>query len=388
MSLRELFFSHIKLVVLKETWMRISFLLPVVNMSGGIKVAAIYAKFLADKGHEVLLVSPPEGSQPFRQKLKSFLKGKGWPQVKADDGHLQDLGLSHYELETHRPIVDKDLPDADVVIATWWETAEWVNNLSPSKGAKVYFIQHYEKFDFVPQERCDASYTLPLHKIVIAKWLLKLMQHKFGDHHVDLVPNSVDKKQFYADERSKQTCPTIGFLYAFTHFKGVDITLQVIKKLKECVPNLRVISFGSYMPNDFPMWDDTIEFYYSPAQDKIGDIYAQCDVWITASRTEGFNLPAMEAMACRTPVVSTKAGWPEEAVVNDFNGFLTEVDDIDGLVLACKKILLSSNDVWKTYSHNAYKTLENSSWQASSDMFEAALYRACERTKNGELSEH
>ena len=91
---------------------------------------------------------------------------------------------------------------------------------------------------------------------------------------------------------------------------------------------------------------------------------------------------------CRTPLVSTKAGWPEEAVINGFNGFLTEVDDIDGLVEASRKILLATDKIWKIYSNNAYKTLENSSWQASADMFEAALYRGIKRTKSGELTKH
>lgn len=368
--------------------MRINFVLPVVSMSGGIKVAAIYAKYLADKGHDVFLVSPPEKGRPFRQKIKSFLMGKGWPRIKSDDTYLRDFGLNHHELETHRPISDNDLPDGDVVIATWWETAEWVNALSPSKGAKVYFIQGYEMFDFVPQERCEATYKLPFHKIVIARWLVDLMRTEFGDNDVSLVPNSVDKMQFYADERDKQQFPTIGFLYGFTHLKGVDITLQVIQRLKESIPNLRVISFGSYMPNAFPMWDDTVEFYYSPAQDKIAGLYSKCDVWITASRTEGFNLPAMEAMACRTPVVSTKTGWPAEAIIDGYNGFLTEVDDVDGLVEAAKTLLLEPNEVWKKYSQNAYNTLENSSWQASAGMFEDALYKACQRTKNGELGNH
>jgi hypothetical protein len=31
----------------------------------------------------------------------------------------------------------------------------------------------------------------------------------------------------------------------------------------------------------------------------------KCDAWMTCSRSEGFNLPALEAMACRTPVVLT-----------------------------------------------------------------------------------
>ncbi|MGZ8983188.1 MAG: glycosyltransferase family 4 protein [Methylotenera sp.] len=362
--------------------MRISFVLPVVNMAGGIKVAAIYAKFLADKGHEVLLVSPPHRKLSFRQKLKSFLMGKGWPRIKPHDEHLQCLGLNHRKLEKYRPVSDKDLPDADVVIATWWETAEWVNALSPSKGAKIYFIQGYEMFDFVPQERCEATYKFPFHKIVIAGWLLDLMRTKYGDNNVDLVLNSVDKMQFYANERDKQQLPTIGFLYGFSHIKGVDITLQVIKRLKEFIPNLRIISFGSFMPNNFPMWDDAIEFYYLPAQDRIRDLYAQCDVWITTSRTEGFNLTVMEAMACHTPVVSTKTGWPAEGIINGYNGFLTEVDDVDALVDAAKTLLLESNEVWKKYSQNAYNTLENSSWQASSEMFEEALIRGFQRAKN------
>src|SRR5208282_5263036 len=48
---------------------------------------------------------------------------------------------------------------------------------------------------------------------------------------------------------------------------------------------------------------------------------------LTASRSEGFNLPAMEAMACRTPVVSTRTGWPAEAVKTGINGVLVDVED-------------------------------------------------------------
>jgi hypothetical protein len=47
------------------------------------------------------------------------------------------------------------------VIATWWETAEWVDRLSVSKGKKVYFIQHYEAFDYLPKERVEATWRLP-----------------------------------------------------------------------------------------------------------------------------------------------------------------------------------------------------------------------------------
>ncbi|MDP3088422.1 MAG: glycosyltransferase family 4 protein [Methylotenera sp.] len=354
---------------------KITFVLPPVGMSGGIKVLALYAKALVEKGHEVFLISPPYPSKFFRRKIKDFLLGRGWPKISHIASHLDGLGLNHHTLSRYRPVVDSDVPDADIVVATWWETAEWVAKLNPAKGKKCYFIQGYEIFDFLPVERCKASYRLPLHKIVVAKWLADVMRSEYGDDHVDIVPNSVDRNQFYAPVRHKQLLPTIGFLYSSTALKGVDVTLKVIDRLKLVIPKLRVISFGAISPNDNVLIDRGIEFYHSPAQDKIRDLYAQCDVWITASRTEGFNLPAMEAMACRTPVVSTKTGWPAEAIVNGMNGFLTEIDDVDELTVVVTQVLLATNEAWKMLSENAFNTVQNCSWHASCQMFEFALMK-------------
>jgi glycosyltransferase involved in cell wall biosynthesis len=357
--------------------------LPTVNMSGGIKVVVIYAKILADKGHQVTLISPPASVPTFTEKLKAWLRGRGWLKHEQQGSHLDGSGLDHRVLESFRPIMDQDIPDADVAIATWWETAEWLNALGPEKGTKVYFVQHHEVFDYLPYERCRATYRLPLHKIVIAKWLQDVMRDEYGDADVDLVPNSVDKLQFHAPSRTKQTRPTAGFLFSYADFKGVDITLQVIAKLKAAIPDLRIISFGSALPDGVAYWDEQIECHYSPLQENIRDLYAQCDVWITASRSEGFNLPAMEAMACRTPVVSTRTGWPAEAIIDGHNGFICGIDDIDELAAGAGKILSASATEWEDFSLNAYRTVEHSSWQESATLFEQALMRACERQKVG-----
>lgn len=355
--------------------MKITFVLPPVSLSGGIKVVAIYAKALAEKGHEVFLVSPPYPTKPLRRKIKEFLLGKGWSRTQHSLSHLDGLGLNHHTLSHCRTVVDSDVPDADVVIATWWETAEWVAKLSQTKGKKCYFIQGYEIFDFLPLERCKATYRLPLHKIVVAKWLADVMRNEYGDDDVDIVPNSVDQSQFYAPVRNKQNVPTIGFLYSSSALKGIDTTLIVVDRLRLAIPELRVIAFGATLPNDKALIDGGVEFYHSPAQDKIRDVYAQCDVWITSSRSEGFNLPVMEAMACRAPVVSTKTGWPMEAIENGKNGFLTDIDDVNGLTSAVSEILLATNESWKVFSDSAFKTVENSSWDVSSQMFEKALIK-------------
>ncbi len=355
--------------------MKITFVLPPVNMSGGIRVAAIHARLLATRGHEVVLVSPPPRPKkpPLRQRLRPSLFGNA--RRAAPRSHLDGSGLDHRVLEVWRPVVDDDVPDADVVVATWWETAEWVSRLSPAKGAKVYFIQHHEVFEWLAHERSRATYRLPMHKVVVAEWLRRVMAETYGDRDVDVVANSIDHVQFHAPPRGKQPRPTVGFLYSNVKFKGVDVTLQAIELLRQRVPDLRVVAFGSAKP---PRPLAGVEFHAEPPQDRLRELYAECDVWLTASRTEGFNLPAMEAMACRTPVVSTRTGWPEEAIDGE-NGALVDVDDAPALAAAAQRLLALPDAAWRRASEAAFETVRHSSWDRAGDLFEAALRRAIAR---------
>ncbi len=365
--------------------MKITFILPTVNMGGGIRVTAIYANALVNMGHDVLMISPPPRLLSFKKKIKSFIKGNGWPIIKSPKSHLDGMNIKHKILDKFRPVIDDDVPDADIIIATWWETAEWVMNLSDAKGAKVYFIQGHEVYPYLPVDRCKITYMMPMHKIVIAKWLRKIMADEYGDTQVDLVSNSVDHKQFFAPIRNKQHAPTVGFLYSISSSKGVDVTLDVIKVLRRRFQDLHVIAFGVSDPcienNEF----SNVEYIRSPKQEDIRNIYSRCDVWLTSSRIEGFNLPAMEAMACRTPIVSTKAGWPEEVIINGKNGMLTDVDDVQALATGVSDILTYDNDEWKLMSENAYQTVASSSWETSSKEFEESLLNACKRSGNHEI---
>ena len=55
-----------------------------------------------------------------------------------------------------------------------------------------------------------------------------------------------------------------------------------------------------------------VEFHHLPAQEMIAHIYQRCDVWLSTSRTEGFNLFPLEAMAGGCPAVRIKTGRPPE----------------------------------------------------------------------------
>jgi glycosyltransferase involved in cell wall biosynthesis len=367
--------------------MRITFIIPPVSLGGGTRVVAIYAQALVRMGHVVRIISPPPQSMSLRQKLKSWIKGhRRWNDQQPPISHLDDSGLDHHVLDRWRPVNDGDVPDADVVIATWWETAEWVNALSPTKGAKVYFIQHHEIFPYLPVERCKATYRMPLHKIVVARWLQQVMSTQYGDDVVDLVPNSVDRLQFFAADRGKQSIPTVGVLYSTAPSKGLGVSFAALQVVRAKFPDLRTISFGSEQPSHQLALPKGAEFFFCSPQDQIRNLYSQCDVWLTASRSEGFNLPAMEAMACRTPVVSTRTGWPEEAIKTGINGVLVDVDDPIGLAKGIEWVLSRSDEDWSGLSSNAYATVASSSWQASAELFERTLEHACCRSARGEIT--
>jgi glycosyltransferase involved in cell wall biosynthesis len=288
-------------------------------------------------------------------------------------------------IERRRPITDKDVPDADVAIATWWETAEWVAALSPAKGAKAHFIQGHEVFPGQPVERVKSVWGLPMHRITISKWLVDLARNTYSDTRVSLVSNSVDTSQFFAKPRTKQAVPTVGLMYSSMQIKGLDVSLKAIELVKKTTPCLRLVSFGLDKPNgSLPLPSDAY-YVQCPPQDSIRDLYAQCDVWLCGSRTEGFHLPPLEAMACRCPVVSTRVGGPLDIVEDGRNGFLIDIEDHEGLADRLLRVLRLPDPDWRAMSDAAYATATRFTWEDATALFEQALFAAVKRSNRGDF---
>lgn len=365
--------------------MKITFVLPYAGLSGGIRVAAIYADRLQRRGHEVFVVSTPGPQLTWRERVRSLLQGQGWPATPTEASYFAGLNVPHHIIERNKIVTDADVPDADVVVATWWETAEWVNALSDSKGAKAYFIQHHEVFDYTPKDRVQATYRMPMHKITISKWLIELMREQYGDAQVSFVPNSVDTRQFYAPPRQKQAVPTVGLLYSVVPWKGCDISFEALSIVAKHLPNVKLVAFGNDEPSaELPLPAGT-EYSLRPAQDRIKDIYASCDVWLCGSRGEGFHLPPLEAMACRCPVVSTEVGGPIDTIENGVNGYLVPLEDAEALAERLLQVLTLSEADWRQMSDAAYATATQYTWDDAAALFEQALDRAIERRQQGTL---
>ena len=138
--------------------MKITFVLATLGLTGGMRVLSIYTELLQKRGDKIFIVSTPPRQPTFIQQLRWLLRGTGWQSApKKEQSHFDKVDVESRVLESYCPITDKDIPDADIIMATWWETAEWVAKLSPSQGTKVYFLEHYEAFDYVPKGRVEAT---------------------------------------------------------------------------------------------------------------------------------------------------------------------------------------------------------------------------------------
>jgi glycosyltransferase involved in cell wall biosynthesis len=354
-----------------------------IDMSGGARVCAIYAQKLQACGHHVRVIAPKKRLLSFKQQSKNLLKNIAWQSVGEQlKNHFDLMQVNVTYLESKHEMIADNIPDADVIIATWWETVEWIVPLPNSKGVKVYFIQGHEVFSWLPVDRVMQTYRLPLYKITVSNWLRSLMQVNYHSSSVFLVPNSVNTELFFAPLRKKQKRPTLGFLYSGCVFKRVEVALKVIEKIKMRLPELRVLCFGSQKPNKTWPLEDYFEFEYNPKQDNIRNIYAQCDVWLCCSESEGFGLPILEAMACCCPAVSTKCGGPEDIIQHGKNGFLCEVDDIEALTATVIKVLNLPEQEWQILSKNALETTTAYNWDHATDLFENALIQCVKDFSN------
>ena len=333
---------------------------------------AIYADLLTDMGHDVTVVAQTHKKPGKLVSLKRFLKGRK-PKPRPTSSHFDSMKASLHLVEDGREITDADVPDADVVIATFWTTADAVANLSDRKGRKFYFVQHHEVNNKLFADLAAATYRLPLRKIVVSGWIRDVMLELYGDDDVQIAPNAVDHRQFRFTPREKQAAPTVSLMYSGKRFKGLDTSLKAIELTQKQLPDLRVLAFGTVKPlEDLPL-PEYVSYVQSPPQDDIPRLYSDSDLYLFGSRSEGFGLPVLEAMACGCPVVATRTGCAPDFIEEGQTGYVVDVDDAEALADAMIKVLNADAEDWKNMSRNASKAVENLSWKKSAETFANCL---------------
>ncbi len=277
-----------------------------------------------------------------------------------------------------RKIRAEHLPDADVTLATWWETREWIEDWPASKGVKAYFIRGHELHGGDP-ERVARTYRMPGLKFVIARWLKRVMAEEYDDPNAVIVPNGVDQSQFKSLARDRTRIQTVGMLYGVAELKGAKTAFNALRLLKIRFPELRAIAFGSQLPMPEHKAPDWLEYHLCPQQAEIPRLYQQADCWIVPSTTEGFGMPGIEAAACHCPIVSTRCGGPEDYVEDGVSGFLVPVGDSAAIADAVSRVLNLDDARWWAMSQASYEISKRFDWDRSAEILQNELLRVLGR---------
>lgn len=355
--------------------MRFTFLLPSDNLTGGARVVAVYARELLARGHEVLVITCAPDRPTWRERLRRRWRvaSSDRPVDAAPAGHIALSGVPHRVMDRPGPIRASDLPDADVVVATWWETAVWMAAMPPSKGQKVHLIQGYEIW-LGPQTvpRVQAALRLPNVKVAISADLRRTIESAVGPLDITVIPNAVDPAQFDAPSRARHERFTVGFVYAHAAIKGADICIRACELAREQVPELEVLAFGTDRPSpDLPL-PAGARFFHRPPQDQLRHHYAACDAWLFGSRLDSFGLPILEAMACRTPVIAVPVGAAPD-LLSGGAGLLVPPESPAGMAEAIVRLAREPVATWEAMSVRAHAMAHGYTWQDAVDRFLGCL---------------
>ncbi|MCX7832619.1 MAG: glycosyltransferase family 4 protein [Ignavibacteria bacterium] len=324
--------------------MRISFFVPEVSITGGMRLIYEYANRLTSRGHQVILYSKIIPYNLYKGKIKpyyikymvrysiNFLLGKISPP--------DDIWERHFKIKYLPFISNHFIDNGDILIATSWPTAFVVNKLSEKKGKKFYLVQDYEIWNSNPKF-VDKSYKLPLNKITISSYLKKLLLEKFGEQST-LILNGINFEKFYNNNKVFNTPPKILFMDHPLPNKNVETAIKIVTEIKKEYPNIEIHCFGQRKYHIMP---DFISFHKNISDEALRKLYCSSDIFLFPSKNEGFGGPPAEAMACKCAVVGNNVGALPDYAVNGETAILCNPDKPEELLNGIKYLINNQEDL-------------------------------------------
>ncbi|MHB9111381.1 MAG: glycosyltransferase family 4 protein [Thermoleophilia bacterium] len=359
--------------------MKITFVLPVAGVSpmGGSKVVYEYANGLIALGHRVTIIHPAllYSDASFWDKVKKSVR---YVQRRVDGSYRPDrwFGLEpNVEVLWVSSLHPRYVPNADVIVSTAWQTAEWIQDYPVVKGKKVYLIYDYEHYmSAAPalQGRIGATFRRGMFKIATSP-AVKNMIRRNGVMEDVTITNGIDllcyclKTPIESSERV-----SIGFPSRLEPFKGTVDAINAMEVVRDAYCGvIDIWSFGGPKPNYMPGW---VNYHERPTDKALCHYHNRSAIFVVPSHYEGFGLPGAEAMACGAALVSTDNGGVNAYAEHGVTALLSPPREHK--VLAANVLtLLRNSDYRIALARSGHAHIQNFSWERAIDAFEQAMKR-------------
>lgn len=179
-----------------------------------------------------------------------------------------------------------------------------------------------------------------------------LMEYK---DKIEVIPNGVDVEKFkpLPVKKEENTIFFLSLLDEFHKYKGLDYLLKALVIVKKEINNVKLMVGGKGQLLDYYQkmveemdLKNNVEFLGFIHGEKISEYYNKSSVFVLpsiSSKQEGFGIVALEALSCKTPVISTEIVGVAGDVKKSNSGIIVPPKNVEELANAILKILTDKN---------------------------------------------
>ena len=216
--------------------------------------------------------------------------------------------------------------------------------------------------------------------------------HKVDPEHIHVVPVGVDPEMFRPVPGVRRVPGRIvTTASADVAMKGLKYLLEAVAKLRtERNVELVIIgrpAEGSASADLFAELGltDCVSWVHGVSDERIVELYSEAEVAVVPSLYEGFSLPAIEAMSCGVPLVTTTGGaLPEVAGSHGETCFQVSPGDGEALAAMLGAVLDQPDVRDRVGANGRQRVIDQWSWHHTAertvDQYRALLDRQTPRT--------
>lgn len=169
------------------------------------------------------------------------------------------------------------------------------------------------------------------------------------ESQVRTIHYGLDTNDWPAPDRSQNQDAVLGTVGRLAYQKGYDVLLSALSKVSVALPSIHLRIIGHDDEGLRRKLEDQAKdlnvvrhVAFEGFSDSIRRELLDMDVFVLASRWEGFGLVLLEAMAAGLPVVATKVGPIPEICLEDVTALLVPPNDAEALADALQRLAVDT----------------------------------------------